>query len=281
MPDQRDDHRRDRRGLFGGDAASYERGRPGYPVGVFDLLREFGGLGPGCRVLEIGAGSGQATRHLLEAEATVLAVEFSADLAALLASKHRTPRLEVRVGAFEDLQLEPESADLVVAATAFHWVPTELGLQKCAEVLREGGALALWWNVYGDPSRPDPFREALEPVLAAVEPALLDVPSAGNSFSKEPPYGLDTAARISEFAATGDFGPVRHELIEWTGRHRPDELRAMFATFSPWLALPEERRRVALDAVEQLARERFGGTVERPYLTPVYLARKHRTARSG
>jgi hypothetical protein len=88
------------------------------------------------------------------------------------------------------------------------------------------------------------------------------------------PYALDRAARIAEIDASGRFGPVHHETIAWTGRHRPDQLRALFASFSPWLALPPPERGAALDALERLAAEDFGGMVERPYLTPVYLASK-------
>jgi hypothetical protein len=38
------------------------------------------------------------------------------------------------------------------------------------------------------------------------------------------------------------------------------------------LALSPEEREPALDAVAHLAEARFGGVVERPYLTSVYLA---------
>jgi hypothetical protein len=51
-------------------------------------------------------------------------------------------------------------------------------------------------------------------------------------------------------------------------------VRALFASFSPWLALPQDERAAALDALERLATDEFGGVVERPYLTPVYLAAK-------
>jgi hypothetical protein len=40
------------------------------------------------------------------------------------------------------------------------------------------------------------------------------------------------------------------------------------------LALPAERRTTVLDALERLAAPEFGGIVERPYLTPVYVARR-------
>jgi hypothetical protein len=48
----------------------------------------------------------------------------------------------------------------------------------------------------------------------------------------------------------------------------------MFASFSPWLALPGDRRRVVLDRVEQIADQQFSGLVERPYLTAIYLAQR-------
>jgi predicted amidohydrolase len=38
------------------------------------------------------------------------------------------------------------------------------------------------------------------------------------------------------------------------------------------LALPPDRRREVLDALEALARDEFNGLVERPYLTSIYVA---------
>jgi len=63
-----------RRLRFDRDPLGYQRARPPYPAEVFEILvREFG-LGPGCRVLEIGAGTGQATGELLARGADVVAV---------------------------------------------------------------------------------------------------------------------------------------------------------------------------------------------------------------
>ncbi len=61
-------------------------------------------------------------------------------------------------------------------------------------------------------------------------------------------------------------------MIRWVGRHTSTELRTFFASQSPWLALEPTRRFRLLDEVEQLVERYFGGVVERPYLTPVYLA---------
>lgn len=270
---------RSRRSLFSPSAAAYDA-RPGYPARLYHLLEQRCGLGAASKVVEIGPGTGQATRPLLERGASIVAVELGAEFADLLRTRFAGWPVRVEVGAFEEvgpvLVAEGVRADLVVAATAFHWVPTAAGLQAAADLLGPGGWLALWWNSFGDPSRPDPFREALEPLLARLAPALLDTPSAALSSSLNPsvPHATDVAARCADIDASGRFGAVEHHLIRWTGRHSAAGLRALFGSFSPWLALPDEQRTAVLDAVERLAVERFGGVVERPYVTALYLARR-------
>ncbi len=265
---------RTRRVLFGTDVVAYDAGRPGYPDRVFELLHTECGLGPNSRVLEIGTGSDQATSHLLDLSCSVTAIEISDAMATRLRAKFWDRNLDIKVGAFEEVDLGAASFDLIAAATSFHWVPQESGLQRCADLLRSGRWLALWWNSYGDPTRPDPFNDALVPILRQVAPALLDVPGAGNLGTGVPAYALDVNARVSEIEASGRFGPVQHEIISWTGRHGVEQVRAMFAPFSPWLALLPDQRTLALGALERLAAEDFKGVVERQYLTPIFLAPK-------
>ncbi len=263
---------KDRRGLFTTDVSAYDEGRPGYPERVFEVLAERCGLGPGTDVLEIGAGTGQATARMLDLGASVTVVELGAEFAAFLESKFEGRPLRVLRGAFEEVDVERESFDIVAAATSFHWVPLSVGLQRAAEILRPGGSLALWWNVFGDLSRADPFHDALLPVLEQHAPELVDTPSAGNPGTGAHMYALDADARIAEIDECQRFGPVHHELVSWTGRHTPEEARALFASFSPWLALPPDQRTEVLDALEDLARDQFNGVVERPYLTSIYVA---------
>jgi len=229
-------------------------------------------LGPGTRVVEVGPGTGQATGRLLALGAKVTAVELDERLAERLLSKHDRARLSVAVSSFEDADLPAASFDLVAAATSFHWVDPGVGLVRAADLLAPGGWLALWWNVFGDKSRPDPFGEALLPFIEACPDLAGDPSGAGAIPSGSHPYSLDVEARIAEIDATGRFGPVHHEMIRWTGRHTPAQLRALFASYSPWLALPDAVRIEMLATVESLARDTFAGRVERPYVTPIYLA---------
>jgi len=61
----------------------YDRARPGYPAALFDDLIRDASLRPGSRVVEIGPGTGQATRALAERGLAVTAVELGPGLAAV------------------------------------------------------------------------------------------------------------------------------------------------------------------------------------------------------
>ena len=54
-------------GHFDAHAEVYDRGRPPYPPALWERLTGTGLLVPGVRVVELGAGSGQATAPLLAA----------------------------------------------------------------------------------------------------------------------------------------------------------------------------------------------------------------------
>ena len=253
--------------VFGTDAAAYAAARPGYPDRVYDLLRERSGLRPGTRVLEIGAGSGQATRRLLELGADVVAVEPDPRMADHLRDLDFAGRpLRIMVRAFEETSLPPGSFDLVVSATAFHWVEPSVALPMVTSALRERGFLALWWNVFGDPDAPDPFHDATEPILRDLSPG----PGAGPP--RKPP-ALNVDARRGELAAAG-FTDIHHEIIPWTLVLTAERTRLLYRTYSNIARLPDPDRQRVLNGIEAIARDEFADRVERRMLTPVYTARR-------
>jgi SAM-dependent methyltransferase len=261
------------RHVFGSTAAIYAAARPDYPNRVFDILRDRCMLGPSSRVLEIGAGSGQATMRLAEWGASIVAVEPSDALAEQLRARLRTARrLEIVVAAFEDVDVPPSSFDLVTAATAFHWLDPEVALPKIAAILRPGGWLALWWNVFGDPSLPDPFHDATEPLLRELAAS----PSAGTGGG---PYALELAARSQELSDHG-FQDVEHETIRWTLDLDATQTRQLYATYSSIARLPNAQKAAILGEIERIADVEFGGRIERHMVTPIYTARR-RSASTG
>jgi SAM-dependent methyltransferase len=261
------------RRLFGADVDAYERGRPGHPPRVYELLVQRCGLVPGTRVLEIGPGTGQATRRLLELGADVLAVEPDERLAAHLPSA--VGAVAVLNQPLEEVVLAAEDFDLAVAASSFHWVDEEVGLGKLAAALRRDGWIALWWSHSGAEEPLSPFQQALRPVVDEIFAArgieLEESPAV--SPVGGPRFGLDVEGRLTALAHAG-FGHIEHELIPWSHTWDAAGIRALFASFSPIIRLDEETRLAALDAVEQLAERDFGGRVELPVLTSLYTAQR-------
>jgi SAM-dependent methyltransferase len=253
---------------FDAVADGYEA-RPQYPAEIYARLAERCGCGPGTRVLEIGPATGLATMRLLDLGAEITAVEPGPALAERLRARAAGRALTVVVSSFEAADLPPEAFDIVAAATAFHWVDPSVGIAKAARLLRADGWLALWWNVFGDASRPDPFERAVGRILERLAPDL-----HYDAFAGPKPYALDAPARVAEIDATESFGPVEHHVVAWEGHHDALGIRRLFATYSPWLALPEAQRTAVLDELERVARGEFGDAVTRPYLTSLFLAQR-------
>jgi SAM-dependent methyltransferase len=253
------------RRAFGADAPNYDRARPPYPAWVFDQLRETCGVGAGAAVLEIGAGTGAATRRLLGLEpGRLVAVEPDARLAEFLRQATPSAALELRLEAFEDVDLSENAFDLAAAFTSFHWLDESAALAKISRLLRRGGWWAACWNVFGDDAYPDPFHEATRSVLSGPLS-----PSAGTGGV---PFALDAAARIAAIASSGAFARPLYWTAHWPLELTTDETVALYATYSNVEALPD--RQAVLAELRRIADETFGGRVIRNMTTVLYLAQR-------
>jgi SAM-dependent methyltransferase len=233
---------------------------------VYEVLVERCGLGEGTRVLEIGPGTGQATRRLLELGASrLVAVEPDERLAAHLVE--RLPVVEIVVTALEEAAVDAGAFDLAVAASAFHWIDEGAGLRVVRDALRPEGWWAMWWTLFGEGRRPDDFMRAVDHLCVDLERS----PSAGREGG--PPFALDVDARIAALRRSG-FVDARHEIVPWTVSWDVARLRALYSTFSPIQRLEQERREAILDEVALVAMRDFGGEVERTLLTSLYTARR-------
>jgi SAM-dependent methyltransferase len=252
-----------RRLSFNDHAATYRLARPPYPRQVYDLLASECGLGEGSRVLEIGAGTGQATRGLLARGAHVVAVEPGAELGAHLLADLGGPRLRVVRGDVETVELGEH--DLVVAATSMHWVRLPECLPRLAAALRRDGWLAVWWTVFGDPENVTDFRWALDKIYERRMP--------NERHDLTVPQGpLVAESWIPELEQGGWFTVERVHFIRWSYELTVTRARGLFGTFSNVIALAEPDREALLGEIGDLV-DAFGGLVSDPYVTVLYLAR--------
>ncbi len=143
-----DADRRDLGRVFNEVPELYDRVRPTYPDELFSDLVATTNVDTRSSVLEVGCGTGQATRSLAALGCSVTAVEPGAGMAELARQRLAVfPNVEVEISSFEEWDDRGRQFDLVVAASAWHWVDPSVGWRCAHDVLHSGGWMALLGNV--------------------------------------------------------------------------------------------------------------------------------------
>jgi SAM-dependent methyltransferase len=243
----------------------YDRMRPSYPDALFADLVALTDLGARSAVLEVGCGTGQATRSLAALGCSITAVEPGPALAALARR---------RLGAFADVEIETSTFerwddrgrrfDVLVAASSWHWVDPAIGWRRANAVVRPGGWLALLGHVVV--RRPGD----VEVYAATADLHQRFVP--GHPGWGHPPLEEEVRAGTSGWGppheeGTGRFGPP---LVRWyetvqelDGAGFADLLR----TTSLYRGLDPSARESLLDAIAARIRDGLGDRVTRRYLS--------------
>lgn len=216
---------------FGTVAEAYERFRPGYPVELLKLVTSYAGA-PLRTALEIGAGTGKATRLFAQGGIAVTATEPDAAMLAEL-RKHLPATVTTVQAAFEDLPLD-SSYDLVYSAAALHWTNPEGRWARMAKLVRPGGVFAS----FGVPIQlADPALK--EAVRAARAPYLEDdgVPSPDGTPEDRPMQWPGTELQQSEW-----FTDVQQAVIERRLTMSAHDYIGQLSTVSAYVMLPPADR---------------------------------------
>src|SRR5262249_19752402 len=86
-------------------------------------------------------------------------------------------------------------------------------------------------------------------------------------------FARDTEAALEALDGAG-FEDCRLDTIR--GAHEFDTagIRALFASFSPFIVLEDAERERLLDEIARVAHDDFDGRAAKPMFTPLYTARK-------
>lgn len=128
------------------NAQIYADCRPRYPRQLIDDLRgrtigDHGGL-----LIDWGCGTGELTLPLSPYFDRVIAVDIGSDRVSIGrqgAQREGIGHIEWNVDRAENLEIEPESCDLITSASAFHWMDRELLSERAFRGLKPDGAMAL------------------------------------------------------------------------------------------------------------------------------------------
>jgi len=253
---------KDSRLVFNAVPDIYDEIRPSYPAALFEVLLAMLPAAP--VVVEVGPGTGQATKDLLAGGAQVHAVELGPAMAAKLRRAFPTRRLEVSVGDFEVLQLPESSADAVFAASAYHWIRPQAQADRPATLLRPGGVIAVAELIQVSSAVDDGFFEAAQPIYARYGEAHRG-PAAPPRDRVDPPVRqvLDADER---------FGHVAVRVWDWDQTYTAAEYRKLMLSYSGTQMMAPAARLGLLDDIEALIEQEFGGQITRPLVASLTTA---------
>jgi SAM-dependent methyltransferase len=230
------------RGLsFGAIAGAYERFRPGYPEELFDVVATYAGK-PVRTALEIGAGTGKATRLFAEHGVEVTATEPDA---AMLAELRKAVPASVKTvqAAFEDLR-PGETYGLVYAAAALHWTQAEGRWPRAAALLEPSGVFASFGGPVqlADRAVEEAVREARAPFLDSD-----DIPSPDGTAADEQMRWPGSELQRSDL-----FADVRQHVVERRLTMNAHDYVGYLSTVSAYLQLPATQRQQVYEAIAQV-----------------------------
>lgn len=102
-------------------------------------------LGSNREVLEVGPGTGQATEPILKTGCSYKAIELGESFSEIMKNKFNSYKNFSIVNAdFETYPFVSERFDLVYSAAAFQWIPERIGYPKAYDILKSGGAFAMF-----------------------------------------------------------------------------------------------------------------------------------------
>jgi SAM-dependent methyltransferase len=239
-------------GPFDVVVGDYESGRPGYPDALFDALEPLASL----RVLEGGAGTGIATRVLLERGARVVAFDIGIGVLSRAARSMQGLASVLADGAA--MPFRDGCADLLCFAQSWHWLDERRRRTEAARVLRRGGRWAAWWSHARADREPwfESYWDAMESATVA------------RRWQRDTDWG-------QEMRESGLFDVSERVTCGWIREATVDQWLAHNRSHSYVTSLPEPDRRTLLAEIEQTIRHHFpDGRMQVPYETWLWIATK-------
>ena len=262
----------DLRLAFNEVSKTYDKLRPGYVPELYEDIINYSGINPGSTLLEIGIGTGQATAPFLETGGRLVAVELGSELAKVAKEKFKIYRnFEIVNAAFEDYSCAENSLDLIYSASAFHWIPEEVGYTKVFELLKSGGTFARFARHPCLDEGNMPLHDAIQELYAKYMPDMLAIPVLKRK--KDFRYGEEDAAEIAALAKKYGFVDIEYKLYS--------RMRAFDAkSYSELIKTYSDHRAMGMDRLEPFAKKieetinAFGSTFRICDVIDLQLARK-------
>ncbi|HMF70213.1 MAG TPA: methyltransferase domain-containing protein [Flavitalea sp.] len=246
-------------------ASLYNVARPCYPDELFSTLIDVTDLHEGSRLLEIGAGTGQATKPLAKKGFDITAIELGVAMAEVAKYELRDHKnVRIVTGAFEEMTLPSTAFDLVFAATSFHWIEPSIKYLKSHEILKRKGHLAIIHTNHISDEKGDTFFNVSQPIYDRYD-------FTDKHQKPQLPKNKDLkAGNIDESL----FRLIHFQLYPVIITYSAKNFVRLLNTYSNHLAATKEVRQAFFDEIEELINDKFQGKIDKHFSMSLTIAQK-------
>lgn len=246
-------------------AAAYDAVRPTYPPALFTALFEKTGLTGDATILEIGPGTGQATKPLAEHGFAITAIELGPALAERARKNLKAySNVYIITGSFEQTSLPQNAYDLIFSATAFHWVDPAYQFTKTYDVLKPDGFLAIVHTEHISDEQGDRFFQKSQPLYQRY-----GLSNPNSSFRPPKTEDLQPPAVDKDY-----FKPVYFRAFPIHVLYSGWQYAQLLSTYSSTIAMPEAAQRRFLRNIQQLIESEFDNCYRKLFAMTLAIARK-------
>ena len=247
-------------------AQNYEDIRPGYPDEMYVDIKNLTQIPQKGYILEIGSGTGQATLPFAKQGYLITCLEPGRNLLQIAEQKMKTySNVTFLNSTFEVSTIKKNFYDLIISATAFHWVDQKIGYQKSFDSLKLDGKIAFFWNKHPEPYTG--FHEKVQEIYRKIVPEWPDP----NTKQRTNDWINETEKKIVE---SDLFNILKIKKYYWFRNYTSKDYIKLLSTYSDHISLEEHRRTRLFNEIKAFIDNDFNGIVKRPYLTVLFIAKK-------
>ena len=248
-------------------AQAYDKSRPHYPAELILHIAHLAQLGQHSKILEVGCGPGTATTAFAEFGCSIVCVEPNPDFCELARKNCKQfQKVVINQSSFEEWPLAASAFDIVVSASAFHWIQPEVGYPKVDRALRDDGYFVLLWN-----KEPQPNSDVCQLFIEIY--SQLGLPSLGR-FETEITQQQALKALAQPAIDSQLFKEVSSKQVKLDVKYTVEDYLLLLSSFSPYLNLEESRRNSLFTKLRRKINDDLMGIIDLSYISAANIFQK-------